>query len=117
MNKNIRKIITSTVLAAMTISVLPSNLVVFATDGITEKFYEIYPKPQEISYSGGEFQISDEINIVYDDGIDTYTKKRVDEVLEASNLEATVSNEIVPGKTNFLVGINESGGVVDKYSS
>lgn len=30
MNKNIRKIITSTVLAAMTISVLPSNLVVFA---------------------------------------------------------------------------------------
>ena len=106
MNKNIRKIITSTVLAAMTISVLPSNLVVFATDGITENFYEIYPKPQEISYSGGEFQISDEINIVYDDGIDTYTKKRVDEVLEASNLEATVSNEIVPGKTNFLVGIN-----------
>ncbi len=115
MNKNIRKIITSTVLAAMTISVLPSNLVVFATDGITENFYEIYPKPQEISYSGGEFQISDEINIVYDDGIDTYTKKRVDEVLEASNLEATVSNEIVPGKTNFLVGINESGGVVDNY--
>ena len=51
MNKNIRKIITSTVLAAMTISVLPSNLVVFATDGITENFYEIYPKPQEISYS------------------------------------------------------------------
>ncbi len=75
MNKNIRKIITSTVLATMTISVLPSNLVVFATDGITENFYEIYPKPQEISYSGGEFQISDEINIVYDDGIDTYTKK------------------------------------------
>ena len=38
MNKNIRKIITSTVLAAMTISVFPSNLVVFATDGITENF-------------------------------------------------------------------------------
>ncbi|CAG9353178.1 hypothetical protein [Clostridium perfringens] len=38
MNRNIRKIITSTVLAAMTISVFPSNLVFFATDGITENF-------------------------------------------------------------------------------
>lgn len=115
MKKNIRKIIASTALAAMTISVLPSNLVVFATDGTTKNFYEIYPKPQEINYSGGEFQLSDEINIVYDEGIDIYTKNRVNEVLESSNLEATVSNEIVPGKTNFLVGINESGGFVDNY--
>lgn len=115
MKKNIRKIIASTALAAMTISVLPSNLVVFATDGTTENFYEIYPKPQEINYKGGEFQLSDEINIVYDEGIDIYTKKRVNEVLESSNLEATVSNEIMPGKTNFLVGINESGGIVDNY--
>ncbi|MGG5460207.1 hyaluronoglucosaminidase [Clostridium sp. B9] len=115
MKKHIQKIVASTVLAAMTISALPCNLVVFATDGTSENVYEIYPKPQDINYKGGGFQLSDEINIVYDEGIDIYTKNRVNEVLESKNLEATVSNEIVQGKTNFLVGINESGGFVDTY--
>lgn len=115
MNKNIRKIITSTLLTAITFSVLPANLVVLATEGTEEEVYEIYPKPQQIEYDGGNFKISNEVNIVYDEGVDAYTKKRVDEILEASNLEATVSKDIVPGKTNFLVGINESGGVVDNY--
>ena len=115
MKKHIQKIVASTVLAAMTISALPYNLVVFATDGTSENVYEIYPKPQDINYNGGGFQLSDEINIVYDEGIDIYTKNRVNEVLESKNLDATVSNEIVQGKTNFLVGINESGGFVDTY--
>ncbi|MGL5244566.1 MAG: glycoside hydrolase family 20 zincin-like fold domain-containing protein, partial [Sarcina sp.] len=103
MKKHIKRILSAAILSTMAISFLPSNISVFAVESKTQKVYEIYPKPQKIDYTGGEFQLEQNVNVVYDNGVDEYTKNRVLDVLKSQNLEATVSSEIVLGKTNFLV--------------
>ncbi|QCJ41081.1 hyaluronoglucosaminidase [Bacillus sp. S3] len=77
--------------------------------------YQIYPNPHEIHYQGGQFDISNTINIVFESNIDSYTKKRVEEIVASKNIKFTVSNEIVADKTNFLVGVYQSKEYVDQY--
>ena len=78
--------------------------------------YEIYPKPQSITYKDSEFIIRKNVNVVYENGIDDPTKNRLKEVLHLKDLNISESNSIVKGKTNILVGIKDSGQYVDKYS-
>lgn len=77
--------------------------------------YEIYPNPQKISYSGGSFEIDDEVNVVLDKTIDEVTKKKLNEVLTSNDIKVSTSDEVVEGKTNVLVGTKDSGGYVDSY--
>ena len=42
-----------------------------------ESDYEIYPKPHLMEYQSGDYVIHQNINIVYEDGIDEYTKARM----------------------------------------
>ena len=77
--------------------------------------YEIYPAPQKISYQEGDFSFENGVNVIYESGIDSYTKSRLEsEILKAHNIsyEISTSNEIVDGKTNILVGIKDSGEAV-----
>ncbi|MGL5378750.1 beta-N-acetylglucosaminidase domain-containing protein [Clostridium sp.] len=77
--------------------------------------YEIYPVPQSTEYENGDFTIGNSVNIVYETGVDIYTKNRLSEILEKHNINFEVSTGIVDGKTNILIGINESGELVDVY--
>ena len=78
--------------------------------------YEIYPMPHEISYAEGSY-IIDEVNVVYEDGIDEATKNRLTESLALKEeAKVNVSSELVDGKTNILVGIDGSSGYVDTYA-
>lgn len=79
--------------------------------------YEIYPRPQNIEYKRGSFQITDNVNVVYENGIDVYSKNRLAKILAKSGIEFSTSANIISGKTNVLVGINKSQGAVDKYFS
>ena len=79
--------------------------------------YEIYPNPHVMTYTGGDYIVKNEVNVVFEDGIDQYTKDRLDEVLDLKgDITYTTSDEMVSGKTNILVGINGSGGYVDSYA-
>lgn len=78
--------------------------------------YEIYPKPHKISYTGSEFVIRNEVNIVYDSTIDQPTKDLLHKVLEAKGKTSTTSDAIVEGKTNVLIGTYNSGEYVDVYA-
>jgi hyaluronoglucosaminidase len=81
--------------------------------------YEIYPAPQSIEYQDGITNLNSGVNIVYESGIDEYTKARLeDEILKAHNInyEVSTTNEIVENKTNILVGIEGSGQSVDTYA-
>lgn len=81
-----------------------------------EAEYEIYPSPQVISYEGDSYIINNDVNVVYEDGIDAETRARLDEVFALkSDISVTVSDEIVEGRTNVLVGIDGSEGYVDRY--
>ncbi|MFJ7935255.1 beta-N-acetylglucosaminidase domain-containing protein [Sporosarcina sp. NPDC096371] len=77
--------------------------------------YSLYPNPHDLQYNQQSFEVSDAVNVVYESKVDAYTKKRVEEVLAIKNITSTESSEIVPGKTNFLVGIHQSGEYVDQY--
>ena len=80
-----------------------------------EAEYEIYPKPHKITYENGDFILKDNVNVVFEDGIDSYTKDRLKEVTDLKGLTIATSNELDSSKTNILVGIKGSKGYVDQY--
>lgn len=80
--------------------------------------YEIYPNPQVIQYTEGDYVIKNEVNVVYESGIDQTTKDRLAEVLALKDgVTVTTSESIEEGKTNILVGIDGSGEAADTYAN
>ena len=109
------------VMTATFLSALPSDKV-FAREEKestlkknASKEYEIYPIPQSITYGEGALTLGKEANVVFEEGIDEATKNRLLEVLSLKGISHEVSEEIKEDKTNFLVGINDSKGIVDNY--
>ena len=85
-------------------------------EGGGDNTYEIYPTPHLINYTGGEYIVKAQVNVVFEDGIDEYTQDRLEEVLDLKNISYTTSEEKVEGTTNILVGIDGSQGYVDQYA-
>lgn len=77
--------------------------------------YTLYPKPQAIVYGDGSFILQEELHIVYDEKIDVYTKKRMEETAASKKLKISTSNQAEAGKTNIFIGIYNSKGVADKH--
>ncbi|MGG7144892.1 beta-N-acetylglucosaminidase domain-containing protein [Clostridium nigeriense] len=116
--KGSKKLLSSILAIAMTCGLLQPSV----ANGVTrvqeneEKVgYEIYPNPHEMLYTGDEFVIRKDVNVIYDSTIDEVTKNRMTEVLSSKDKNITVSNEVVNGKTNILVGTYLSDEYVDKY--
>ena len=61
------------------------------------------------------YQMNHLDNPSYEDGIDEYTKDRMNEVLANKNIKASTSEEVKEGQTNILVGIKDSNQYVDQY--
>ncbi|OUN24350.1 beta-N-acetylglucosaminidase domain-containing protein [Pseudoflavonifractor sp. An85] len=78
--------------------------------------YEIYPNPHVMTYSGDTYMVKNQVNVVLEEGIDRYTKDRLEEVLKLKDISYTTSEAVVSGKTNILVGIEGSNGYVDTYA-
>ena len=80
--------------------------------------YEIYPTPHTITYQNSDFILRDKVNVVYEDGIDKYTKSRLKEVTDIKKLSISTSSALIDNSdesvtetvTNILVGIKGSGG-------
>lgn len=82
-----------------------------------EAEYEIYPNPHVVSYEGDSWILKNDVNVVYEDGIDEATQDRLEEVFALKDgITVSESDEIVEGKTNVLVGISGSDGYVDQYA-
>lgn len=115
--KKIKSLMAGMLVSTILISCLPSNVVfakVISNKNTNE--YEIYPNPQAIEYLNGEFNISSDVNVVYESGIDQYTKDLLNNILKDKSKTITESKEIVEGKTNILVGIyNDEDQTVDNY--
>ena len=71
-----------------------------------------------VQYTEGDYVIKNEVNVVYESGIDQAAK---DQLAEAPALKdgvtVTTSESIEEGKTNILVGIDGSGEVADTYAN
>ncbi|MCI9093950.1 MAG: hypothetical protein HFF36_09270 [Coprobacillus sp.] len=81
------------------------------------KEYELYPIPHSIRYTGQDFILRDNLNVVFGEGIDKETKERLKEVAALKNLNVKNGTEIEDTNktTNVLVGIYNSGDVADEY--
>lgn len=77
--------------------------------------YEIYPRPQKVEYAQKNLKISPKVNIVYEAGVDVYTRARLEQILQKSEIQFSKSEATAPSHTNILIGISQSGGVVDAY--
>lgn len=79
------------------------------------KTYNIYPIPQSITYTGEEFTLGDVV-IVQEEQVDKYTLNFLKEVLDTYHVAYTVGTAVQEGRTNILLGIAGSEGVVDQYA-
>ncbi|MEG1287674.1 MAG: glycoside hydrolase family 20 zincin-like fold domain-containing protein, partial [Clostridium sp.] len=117
--KNLKSFIAKAMTVIMLFTLLPNvfSQKVQALEGVevSNKNYEIYPIPQSIEYNNGELNLGAEVNVIFEAGIDDATKNRLFEVLAIKNIAYDESQEITSDKTNFLVGINNSNGIVDNY--
>ncbi|WP_455682251.1 beta-N-acetylglucosaminidase domain-containing protein, partial [Thomasclavelia sp.] len=77
--------------------------------------YQIYPIPQKVTDYDSAIDLTKEINIIKEEGIDEITKARIDEVLTNHQLVPTYSQERASDKTNLYIGINGSNGSADLH--
>jgi len=77
--------------------------------------YEIYPIPQNQSYAGTSFTITETVNVVVESTIDESTQNFLQKILDSKSIEGTFSEKIDSDKTNILVGTRGSEGFVDQY--
>lgn len=114
MKKIAKQLLTGLLAIAMILTMgTPVIPQVYAEDSQVE--YEIYPTPHDMTYQEGEYEISPEVNVVFEEKIDEATKNRMNEVLELKDKTIAVTDEKAEGKTNILVGTYNSKGYVDSY--
>ncbi|MDO5048547.1 MAG: beta-N-acetylglucosaminidase domain-containing protein [Actinomycetaceae bacterium] len=82
----------------------------------SETTYKIYPIPKQISYSEGSWALRD-LNVVYDNEVDSATKARLGEVAELKGLSVTESDAANGAKTNIFVGVHGSQGPASRVIS
>ncbi|WP_200411487.1 beta-N-acetylglucosaminidase domain-containing protein [Virgibacillus salexigens] len=93
------------------------SLAASAAEDIVKSQYEIYPLPQTEIDLGTDFTVTDEVNIVMEDGIDQPTKDLLNETLASKTITITTSDKVVSDRTNILIGTKGSNGYVDTYFS
>ncbi|MGZ9762726.1 glycoside hydrolase family 20 zincin-like fold domain-containing protein [Mycoplasma sp. 5912] len=76
--------------------------------------YAIFPMVHNILYQNKTSLVSYDVNLVYENGIDSATKNRIQEALAFRHITSSESRSVVSGKTNILVGIQgDSDNLVD----
>lgn len=76
--------------------------------------YEIYPTPQDIVYGDGNTTLTNQVDVVCGQGIDSYTQKRIGDTLDVLNLSKSTTAS--SSNTKLIVGIYDSGDAADAYS-
>ncbi|MDQ0361826.1 beta-N-acetylglucosaminidase domain-containing protein [Breznakia pachnodae] len=114
--KKVYKFLMVFIILGLSIGIVPSDYQNNLINANEANEYEIYPNPQLIEYTGGDFIIKNEVNVIYEDGIDEYTKQLFNEIAASKGLQVTQVNEVESGKTNILIGIHNSKGYVDTYA-
>lgn len=75
--------------------------------------YEIYPTPQDIVYGTDTMSLTDKVNVTVGDGIDDYTKVKIDVALQELKLEkSTTADE---KNTKLIVGVYGSDDAADAF--
>ena len=114
MTSRLKKYLCLLLCAVLVLSNVPATIA-HAEEAQEEKVYDIYPIVRDITYDGTEFSLGEQVNVVYETGIDEATKAYLMEVLEENGVTAAVAEEPVAGEFNILLGVNGSGEAADAY--
>lgn len=76
--------------------------------------YEVYPTPQEITYESGTTELTQEVDVICTDAIDSYTKDRIEKTLAVKGLKESAAPSA--SNTKLIVGVYGSGDAADAYS-
>lgn len=99
-------------------SVSPEELVAgLIRDNTTPGKYVLYPKPHEISYTNQAIDLSEGIAVYYEDGVDDYTKTRLEENLEENNISYSETDSMDQDGAVIMLGIYGSGQAVDQSAT
>ncbi|MFF2446478.1 beta-N-acetylglucosaminidase domain-containing protein [Neobacillus sp. NPDC058068] len=80
--------------------------------------YEIYPVPHHVTYHEGSLTFDKAIQVIYDDTIDSVTRKKVENSFKQNGYPVpAIGSQPANDKINLLVGTKGSNGPVDKYAS
>ena len=114
--QNLKKLVARVMTLVMLVALLP-NVFLQNVQAVEkeDEGYEIYPIPQSIEYNDGTLKLGNDVNVIFEEGIDDATKNRLIEVLAIKGISYEVTTEVKSDKTNFLVGLHNSNGVVDNY--
>lgn len=92
----------------------PPEKVVLEEEKVVEGDYELYPKPQEIVYREGGVTLEDTVDVVFENGIDSYTEQRAKDTLEEVNVDMRRVQRAADA--DLLVGIyNNTDTTVDDW--
>lgn len=72
--------------------------------------YTIYPVPHEQTAGTGKVAFTQTVNVICDNGIDSYTKKRVTDVFAAHGVTVNFSDAPSTTESNVYLGINGANG-------
>ena len=102
--------------AVMTLSTVAQPIQAGAAGVKAQQEYEIYPIPHSVVYENGDYALNQEINVVYEDGVDEATKARVREIAALKDLTLVEQTAAQNGETNLLIGIaGDKDTTVDTY--
>ena len=79
--------------------------------------YTIYPVPQEQVQTSGKATFTPAVNVVAEDGIDNYTRNRLEQILQEHGLKAAFVENPKAGASAIWLGINGSKGKADKKAA
>ena len=79
--------------------------------------YTIYPVPQEQVQLKGKASFTQKVSVIAEDGIDSYTKERVQQILKDKGLEAVFTQNSKGGQSAIWLGINGSKGAADRKAA
>lgn len=92
-------------------------LLLFMTgSGVRAGGYTIYPVPHEQKVEKGTASFAAQVSIVAESGIDAYTVQRAKNLLEEHGLTATIDPSPRSGASVVWLGVNGSGGTVDRMA-
>lgn len=81
----------------------------------TGKEYEFSPIPQSVTYNSGSLEISETVNLVFEDDVETNVKDKYIDILEENDIAFQESESINSQNMNLIVGTQNDSGVVEDY--
>ena len=78
--------------------------------------YTVYPIPHEQVKAKGAATFTKTVDVVAEEGIDSYTLERAKQVLAEVGLQATITQQPSPNTSVIYLGVNGSGGQTDRMA-